>query len=186
MSPVVGPLECTADFGDTTDSSPRGSMMVTYPDLIVADHSRSAQGRVHFINAFPGQAVPRTDAARVTPVPLRVKAHNATSPALYLAVCRRSKWPKHWTNARSVAMLRMAQVHDRQDGHQVDQAPAAAAAGGGPALGRQGASARPVEERPMAQACPVPRALGTGQSGQPPPACGGRRCSGAQPRYNRV
>ena len=26
-------------------------MMVTCTDLIVADHSRSAQGRVHFINA---------------------------------------------------------------------------------------------------------------------------------------
>jgi hypothetical protein len=34
------------------DSSPRGSMMVTGTDLIVPDHSRSAQGRVHFINAF--------------------------------------------------------------------------------------------------------------------------------------
>jgi hypothetical protein len=27
-------------------------MMVTCTDLIVADHSRSAQGRVHFINAI--------------------------------------------------------------------------------------------------------------------------------------
>ena len=34
------------------DSSPRGAMMVTDTDLSVADHSRSAQGRVHFINAF--------------------------------------------------------------------------------------------------------------------------------------
>jgi hypothetical protein len=26
--------------------------MVSFPDCIVADHSRSAQGRVHFINAI--------------------------------------------------------------------------------------------------------------------------------------
>src|SRR5918911_141847 len=30
---------------------PRGSLMVSFTDLIVADHSRSAQGWVHFINA---------------------------------------------------------------------------------------------------------------------------------------
>jgi hypothetical protein len=33
------------------DSSPRGYMTVTCTDLIVADQSRSAQGRGHFINA---------------------------------------------------------------------------------------------------------------------------------------
>jgi DNA-binding transcriptional MerR regulator len=38
---------------ETPDSSPRGSMMVACTDLIVADHSRSAQRRVHFINASP-------------------------------------------------------------------------------------------------------------------------------------
>jgi hypothetical protein len=32
------------------DSSPRGYMTVTCTDLIGADHSRSAQGRGHFMN----------------------------------------------------------------------------------------------------------------------------------------
>ena len=31
---------------------PRGSLMISFTDFIVADHSRSAQGRVHFINAI--------------------------------------------------------------------------------------------------------------------------------------
>ena len=31
---------------------PRGSLMVNFTHLIVADHSRSAQGRAHFINAL--------------------------------------------------------------------------------------------------------------------------------------
>ena len=30
---------------------PRGSRMISCTDIIVADHSRSTQGRVHFINA---------------------------------------------------------------------------------------------------------------------------------------
>src|SRR5262252_4421746 len=40
-------------------------MMITYTDLIVADHSRSAQGRVHFINATPSY----------TPMPSAIPMH---------------------------------------------------------------------------------------------------------------
>src|SRR5262249_52335372 len=34
------------------DSSPRGSMRVSCPDLLVPDYSCSAQGQVHFLNAI--------------------------------------------------------------------------------------------------------------------------------------
>src|SRR4030095_15246980 len=35
---------------------PRGYFMISFADLSVADHCRSAQGRVHFINALAGHA----------------------------------------------------------------------------------------------------------------------------------
>jgi hypothetical protein len=50
-------------------------MMVTCTDLIVADQSRSAQGRVHFINAVAAAVLPIED------VPLRARVLGQVDPA---------------------------------------------------------------------------------------------------------